>query len=282
MNVNVTSLMDRLRSVLEVYYDWVQINTQEDGTVHVRVGKTNPTHRDLEEFMLRVRGEAKNDEALTDVEVKEEDGEIVGVVSPTAMKQTDESSFVRVLRDYTKDMQIVENDRINLSPVIENVSVQSLHTFFEYDGLDDATNRVRNLHEFLTKHKFERVEEGSREDTYVRYDGSMARVNLVTVPGVSPMVRLSVFVPKTIEEGNLIRRHFGLSEVELVEPGLAKEAARFWKDMSKEERFDFLTRKVGLKPGRAREWSGSSFEDILDLHPFLARDIARELVAIRV
>jgi hypothetical protein len=280
---NVQSLADRLHSVLSVYYDWVQVSVGEDGSIHIRVGKRHPTDRDLDEFMLRVNGEIKDGKVISDVELRKEEGEITGVVADTPSPDEASDGLVKKLREFAGEaLSIVEDDRLDLSRLHENVRVKAAYVTVDCPDLRQAEEKVRLIRKFLEGNGFSLVCEGEREDAFVSREGVLAETHLFVIPSINPTVRLAVYIPKSVTEANLIRRHFGLSEVVFVEPEVAREVAREWDRMTHEERLDFLLRKAALKRERAEVWARHSFEEILDMHPFLAQRMAREMVGVRV
>lgn len=207
--MNSTKLVDRLRSVLEVYYDWVQVGADEGGVVRIRVGKRHPTDRDLEEFRLRVEGEIGNEQTLSDVKLLRQEGEIVGAVCP---KRADAAEkLIKQAREFDKNVAIKEEDELELSRFLRLPS-KALYSHFECASMQEATERVEAVHRFLGENGFERVEEGLREDTYVNSEGMVARVDLVVAPAIAPFVRLAIYVPKSSDDIGAIRRYFGLSE----------------------------------------------------------------------
>ncbi len=274
-------LTDRLRSVLEVYYDWVQVESDDGGKVSVRVGKRQPTERDMEEFLLRVNNESGNGEGVTDVELRKELGEIVGVVSPEAIPAPEEASadFTKHFRDFAGVPSIIEDDKLNLSR-FSDVAVKTLAAAVDTTH-EEVAAKVEAARKFFEEQGFERVEERFREDTYVSHDGKLARVNLFAVPDIQPSLRVTVYLPKSVEEASMIRRHFGLGEMAPVDPTTVKEVSERWEGMVHEDRMEFLNKQTGMPSDRAETWAGYGYDRILDLHPYLARQMAEEMAGIR-
>ncbi len=209
--MNVQSLVDRLRSVLEVYYDWVQVDADEEGVVRIRVGKRNPTDRDVEEFKLRVGSETKDGYALSDVRFRRGEGEIVGAVCPSTGDKEAADKFSKSVREFDNDVDVKEDYELELSRFVK-VPSKAFFSRFECSDMDEAKERLGDVQKFLGKHGFERVEEGQFDDSYVSPEGMMARVSLVAAPTILPTVCLAVYAPKNLSEANVVRRYFGLSE----------------------------------------------------------------------
>lgn len=280
---NVQSLVDRLRSVLEVYYDWVQITPAQDH-LSIRVGKKSPTDRDLDEFMLRVNGEVHDGEGVTDVQVKPEEGEIVASLSLQAFTPDGASSddlFKAVQQQSEVPTDVQEDDRLDLSK-FWSVSGRSIRASFFCEGMESAKTKLGLVRKFLESHGFKLIEEGNFEDTFVSHRGALARISLFKSIGVQPTLQMFVFVPKTVEEANLVRKSFGLNEIEILPRETAKEADKVWGELPYESRVDILMKNVPLTVERARHWARFNFTELMDLHPFMAQGLAKGLVEVKI
>lgn len=79
----MSDLGERLRASLYQHYEWVDAVESEDGKVHLRVGKDNPTEDDVTQFLLRVKEEMDNGQGVIELDIDTK--EISSTISPIAL-----------------------------------------------------------------------------------------------------------------------------------------------------------------------------------------------------
>lgn len=277
----MSDLGERLRSSLYQHYEWVDAAEGEDGKIHLRVGKDNPTEEDVTQFLLRVKEEMDNGQGVIELDIDTK--EISSTISPIALPTAEEDSggFLKRLKDFGGAVSVVEDEKLDLSRFFD-LKVKTAFVSVPCAGFVEGRRNAEIVKKFLEQNGFQRVQEESTEDTYVSHNGMLARANFFATPGIQPVLRLAVHLPKTVSEANLIRKHFGLPEVEVVRPDIRKGAIKAWESMDAEARAGFLKSKAGVKAESSCQWSARSFDEILELYPSLAQTLAKELQAVRV
>lgn len=277
----MSDLGERLRASLSAYYEWVEATEGEDGKVQLRVGKDNPTEDDVTQFLLRVKEEMDNGQGVIELDIDTK--EISSTISPIALPTAEEDStgFLKRLKDFGGAVSVVEDEKLDLSRFFD-LKVKTAFVSVPCAGFVEARRNADVIKKFLEQNGFQRVQEESTEDTYVSHNGMLARANFFATPGIQPILRLAIHLPKTVTEANLIRKHFGLDEVEFVRPDLRKVASEAWESMDAVAREAFLQKKAGIKVEGASKWAVRSFDEILDVYPVLAQILSKELRAARV
>lgn len=277
----MSELGERLRASLYQHYEWVDAVESEDGKVHLRVGKDNPTEDDVTQFLLRVKEEMDNGQGVIELDIDTK--EISSTISPIALPTAEEASegFLKRLKDFGGAVSVVEDEKLDLSRFFD-LKVKTAFVNVPCAGFVEARRNAEVIKKFLEQNGFHRVQEESTEDTYVSHNGMLARANFFATPGIQPVLRLAVHLPKTVSEANLIRKHFGLEAVEPIRPDVRKVASEAWQGMDSGSREAFLQKKAGIKVEGSAQWSKRSFDEILNLYPSLAQTLAKELRAVRV
>lgn len=272
---------ERIQAALSAYYDWVDATDRKDGTIQVRVGKQNPTEEDITQFLLRLKEEMDNGEAATEIDV--DIAEIIATVSPLALPTAEETAsvFLKRLKAFAGALDVTEDDKLDITNLYD-LKVKTASVIVPCEGLSEARRKSELIKRFFEESGFERVSEDATEDTYVSHNGMLGRANFFQSPAAPSAIRVSVHIPKSVNEANLIRKHYGLSEAAFLRPELHQQMRELWDGFNTETRVEILQRKAGVKEDRAAVWAKHSFEEILDMHPFLAQRLAKETVGVRV
>jgi len=215
------SLAEKLRSVLGIYYDWVDVRESDGGGLTVRAGRRGLNKRDVDEFKARVCGEAG---VACDVEVTvdEAQGEVVGMVRTGTGEVTDKSpegpigqvasGLAEGVRSGFWGESSVRNEaEFELSRASGSVPTRSARASVDCRDMEEARTKLLEVQGILEGWGFRLISEGVRDDLFIRPDGSAAWVSVVEVPGTQPRLGLEVHVPQSESGAGRILGYFGLA-----------------------------------------------------------------------
>lgn len=109
---------------------------------------------------------------------------------------------------FAGDVKVEDNSPMSLALWQDPVgSKRYVASFPAADG-DGLQKQLGFITDFMKIQNFIRAEENYREDIYVNEDGAVANVTLVAVPGMQPELRVSIQMPKTESESELVKTYY--------------------------------------------------------------------------